>query len=115
MWMRYSSVEQPLPAWASLLGLPTTCMTAPLLPAQSSSHLGVALLGDRQAQKHQAHVLHEIQLIQSSDGKNEGHGDPPPDGFWSLDSTDGTRTTSMGTHQLGGMMGLQVPGHTSQN
>lgn len=87
MWMRHSSVEQPLPAWLSLLGLPTTCMTAPLLPVQSSSHLGIALLGDRQAQKtHQAGVLHEIQFMILVDGKNGGDGDAPPDGFWSLSS-----------------------------
>lgn len=62
-------------------------MTAPLLSAQSSSHLGTALLGDRQAQKHQAHVLHEIQLVIFVDGKNGGDGDPPPNDFWSLGST----------------------------
>lgn len=81
MWMKHSSVEQPLPAWASLQGLPTTCMTAPLLPAQSSSHLGIALPGDRQAQKYQACVLNEIQLMILVDRKNGDDGDPPPDGF----------------------------------
>lgn len=71
IWMRHSSVEQPLPAWASLLGLPTTCMTAPLFPAQSSSHLGIALPGDRH-KKHQARVLHEIQVVILVDGKKWG-------------------------------------------
>lgn len=56
-------------------------MIAPLLLAQSSSHLGTALLGDRQAQKHQAHVLHEIQIVILVDGKNGGDGDPSPNDF----------------------------------
>lgn len=62
-------------------------MTAPLLPAQSSSHLGIALPGDRQAQKHQTRVLNEIQLDILVDGKNGDDEDPSPDGFCSLGST----------------------------